>query len=58
MRVELQNIKAGLHGTSRYIQEPKQLKEKIKELYRLHLGDFEEVCMYICTYIIFKLCNI
>ena len=41
--MEIQNIKAGLHGTTRYIQEPKQLKESVKELYRKYLRDFEQV---------------
>ena len=43
LKVELKNIKAGLHNTSRFIQEPKELKEKIKELYRKHLQDFDQV---------------
>lgn len=43
LRVELRNIKAGLHNTSRFIQEPKELKEAMKELYKKHLHDFEQV---------------
>ncbi len=43
LKVELKNIKTGLHNTSRFIQEPKELKEKIKELYRKHLHDFDQV---------------
>ena len=46
LRVEVQNIKAGLHATTRYIQEPKQLKESIKELYRKYLRDFEQARAY------------
>ena len=44
LKSEIQNIKAGLHGTTRYIQEPKQLKESVKELYRKYLRDFDQVC--------------
>ena len=43
LRTELRNIKAGLHRSSRYILEPKELKEAVKELYRKHLEDFEQV---------------
>ena len=43
LKVELRTVKAGLHSTSRYIQEPKQLKEAIKDLYRKHLQDFDQV---------------
>ena len=43
LRTELRNIKAGLHQSSRFIQEPKELKEAVKELYRKHLEDFEQV---------------
>ena len=43
LKVELRNVKAGLHNTSRYIQEPKELKEAVKELYRKHLHDFDQV---------------
>ncbi len=50
LRVELKNIKAGLHSTSRFIQEPKELKEKIKELYRKHLQDFNQVRCYSSTF--------
>ncbi len=46
LKVELRNIKAGLHNTSRVIQEPKELKEAMKELYRKHLHDFEQVQNY------------
>lgn len=40
--VELRNIKGGLHKSSRFVQEPKQLKEAVKELYRKHLQDFDQ----------------
>ena len=43
IKVELRNIKAGLHNTSRYILEPKELKEAIKALYKRHLQDFDQV---------------
>ena len=43
LKVELRNIKAGLHNTSRFIQEPKELKESIKQLYRKHLQDYDQV---------------
>ena len=43
LKVELRNIKAGLHNTSRFIQEPKDLKESIKALYRKHLQDYDRV---------------
>lgn len=43
LKVELRNIKAGLHNTSRFIQEPADLKEAIKGLYRKHLQDFDQV---------------
>ena len=43
LKVELRNIKAGLHNTSRFIQEPKDLKEAIKALYRKHLQDYDRV---------------
>ena len=43
LRTELRNIKAGLHNSSRFIQEPKELKEAVKELCRKHLEDFEQV---------------
>lgn len=43
LKVELKNIKAGLHNTSRFIQEPNELKETVKELYRRHLRDFDQV---------------
>ena len=43
LRTELRNIKCGLHSSSRYIQEPRELKEAVKELYRKHLEDFEQV---------------
>ena len=43
LKVELRNIKGGLHKSSRFVQEPKQLKEAIKELYRKHLQDFDQV---------------
>ena len=33
-KVEIGNFKAGLHSTSQHIQEPKQLKEAVKALYR------------------------
>ena len=52
LKVELKNIKAGLHNTSRFIQEPKELKEKIKDLYRKHLHDFDQVCCYSSSVII------
>ena len=43
LKTELRNIKAGLHNSARFIQEPKELKEAVKELYRRHLGNFEQV---------------
>ena len=43
LKIELRNIKAGLHNTSRFIQEPKDLKESIKALYRKHLQDYDRV---------------
>ena len=43
LKVELRGIKAGLHGTTRLIQEPKELKEAIKVLYRKHLQHFDQV---------------
>ena len=43
LKVELRTVKAGLHNTSRFIQEPKELKEAIKELYKKHLQDFDQV---------------
>ena len=43
LKTELRSIKAGLHNSARFIQEPKELKEAVKELYRRHLGDFEQV---------------
>ena len=43
LRTELRNIKTGLDRSSRYIQEPKELKEAVKELYRKHLDDFKPV---------------
>ena len=46
LKVELRNIKAGLHNTSRFIQEPKDLKESIKALYRKHLQDYDRVKKY------------
>ena len=63
LRTELRNIKTGLDRSSRYIQEPKELKEAVKELYRKHLDDFKSVrthtsytssvtgtnCMEMCT---------
>ena len=43
LKVELRTIKAGLHNTSRFIQEPQHLKEVIKDLYKKHLQDFDQV---------------
>lgn len=43
LRTELRNIKTGLDRSSRYIQEPKELKEAVKELYRKHLDNFQPV---------------
>ena len=43
LKVELRTMKAGLHNTSRFIQEPKELKEAIKTLYRKHLNDYDQV---------------
>jgi len=43
LKVELRNVKAGLHNTSRFIQEPKELKEAVKALYKQHLHDFDKV---------------
>ncbi len=43
LKVELRTVKAGLHNTSRYIQEPNHLKEAIKDLYKKHLQDFDQV---------------
>ena len=36
-------MKAGLHNTSQFILEPKELKEAVKELYRKHLHDYDQV---------------
>ena len=54
LKVELRNVKAGLHNTSRFIQEPKELKEAIKSLYKKYLLDFDKVHMYmnVCGYCI------
>lgn len=41
LRTELRNIKTGLDRSSQFIQEPKHLKEAVKELYRKHLEDFK-----------------
>lgn len=49
LKVELRNVKAGLHNTSRFIQEPKELKEAVKSLYKKHLHDFDQVFMYYST---------
>ena len=43
LKVELRTMKAGLHNTSQFIQEPKELKEAVKELYRKHLHDYDQV---------------
>ena len=43
LKVELRTVKAGLHSTSRFIQEPAELKEAIKDLYKKHLQDFDKV---------------
>lgn len=43
LRTELRNIKTGLDRSSQFIQEPKHLKEAVKELYRKHLEDFKTV---------------
>ena len=53
LKVELRNVKAGLHNTSRFIQEPKELKEAVKALYKQHLHDFDKVseCLQACPYI-------
>ncbi len=52
LKVELRNVKAGLHNTSRFIQEPKELKEAVKALYKQHLHDFDKVMV---VYMINKL---
>lgn len=49
LRTELRSIKAGLKNSSRFIQEPKELKDAVKELYRKHLKDFEQVSRSIYT---------
>ena len=43
LKVELRTLKAGLHNTSQFILEPKELKEAVKELYRKHLHDYDQV---------------
>ena len=43
LKVELRTMKAGLHNTSQFILEPKELKEAVKELYRKHLHDYDQV---------------
>ena len=43
LKVELQGFKASLHNTTRFIQEPKQLKETMKEMYKKYLRDYDQV---------------
>ena len=43
LKVEIQGFKANLHNTTRFIQEPKQLKEIMKELYKKYLRDYDQV---------------
>ena len=47
LKVEIGNFKAGLHSTSQHIQEPKQLKEAVKALYRKYLRDHEQVIVTV-----------
>ena len=48
LKVEIENFKCSLHGTTRHIQEPKVLKEEIKDLYKRYLKNYDEVqCVYI-----------
>lgn len=43
LKVEIQGFKANLHNTTRFIQEPKQLKETMKEMYKRYLRDYDQV---------------
>lgn len=43
LKVEIQGFKANLHNTTRFIQEPKQLKETMKEMYKKYLRDYDQV---------------
>lgn len=42
LKVEIQGFKANLHNTTRFIQEPKQLKETMKEMYKRYLRDYDQ----------------
>ena len=43
LKVEIENFKCSLHSTTRHIQEPKVLKEEIKDLYKRYLKNYDEV---------------
>ena len=43
LKVEIENFRCSLHATTRHIQEPKVLKEEVKDLYKKYLKDYDEV---------------
>ena len=44
LKVQIANFKASLQSTSALIQEPKELKLAMKELYKKYLKDYTQVC--------------
>ncbi|XP_019854181.1 PREDICTED: cilia- and flagella-associated protein 57 [Amphimedon queenslandica] len=47
LKVEIENFKCSLHGTTRHIQEPKVLKEEIKDLYKRYLKNYDESATHV-----------
>ena len=48
LRVEVRNIKCGLHGALVYFQEPELLKKAVDDLRKKYLQDHDEVCVCVC----------
>ncbi len=43
LKVQIDGIKCGLHGTTQHIQEPKELKLAMMSLYKKYLQDYDNV---------------
>jgi WD40 repeat protein len=42
LKVEIDNFKCSLHATTQCIQDPKHLKDAVKDLYKKYLKDYDE----------------
>ena len=49
LRVEVKNIKCGLHGALAYIQEPDLLKKAVDDLRKKYLQDHDGVRVCVCV---------